>query len=77
MGLSILDMSKTVMHGFWFDYIKPKYGEKAKVYFVDTESLIVHLKRNDIYKDIAEDIQTRFDSSNSKLDWPLTKVKQQ
>ena len=65
------------MHGFWFDYIKPKYGEKAKVYFVDTESFIVHLKRNDIYKDIAEDIQTRFDSSNSKLDRPLTKVKQQ
>ena len=65
------------MHGFWFDYIKPKYGEKAKVYFVDTEGFIVHLKRNDIYKDIAEDIQTRFDSSNSKLDWPLTKVKQQ
>ena len=65
------------MHGFWFDYIKPKYGEKAKVYFVDTESFIVHLKRNDIYKDIAEDIQTRFGSSNSKLDWPLTKVKQQ
>ena len=64
------------MHGFWFDYIKPKFGEKAKVYFVDREGFIVHLKRNDIYKDIAEDIQTRFDSSNSKLDRPLTKVKQ-
>ena len=76
LGLSILDQSKTVMHKFWFDYVKPKYGENAK-FCMDTDSFIVHVKTDDIYKDIAEDVQTRFDTSNFKLDRPLPKRKKQ
>ena len=53
-----------------FDYIKPKYGENAKLCYMDIDSLIVHVK-TDIYKDIAEDVETRFDTSNFELDRPL------
>ena len=48
------------MYEFWYDYIKPKYGEKAKVCYMDTGSFIVYLKSDDIYKDIAEDAEKRF-----------------
>ena len=58
-----------------YDYVKPKYGEKAKVCYMDTNSFIVHIKTDNIYKDIAEDVETRFDTSNFELDRPLPKVK--
>ena len=63
LGLSILDVGKTVMHGFWCDYVKPKYGENAKLCYMDTDSFIVHVKTDDIYKSIAEDVETRSDNS--------------
>ena len=44
LGLSILDLSETVMCGFWYDYIKPQYGEKAKFCFMETDSFIIHYK---------------------------------
>ena len=74
-GLSILDLSKTVMHRFWIGYVKPKIGENAKLCYVDTDSLVVHVKTDDIYKYIAEDVETRFDTSNFELDRPLPKLK--
>ena len=64
LGLSILDLSKTVMYEFWYDYVTPKYLENAKLCYMDTDSLIVHAETDDIYKDIAEDVETRFDTSN-------------
>ena len=45
------------MYEFWDDYVKPKYGEKAKLCYMDTGSFIVHVKTQDIYKDIAEDAE--------------------
>ena len=75
LGLSILDLSKTVMNEFRFDYVKPKYGEKLKLCYMDTESFIVRVKADDIYKDIAEDVEKRFDTSNFELDRPLSKEK--
>ena len=63
LGLSILDLSKTIMYEFWYDYVKLKYGEKAKLCYMDTNSFTVHVNTNDVYKDIAEDIETKFESS--------------
>ena len=63
------------MHEFWYDYVKPKYCEKAKLCYMDTDSFIVSIKTDDIYKDIAEDVETRFDSSNYELDRLLHKRK--
>ena len=68
LGLSILDLSKTVMYEFWYDHVKPKYGENAKISYMDTDSFIVHVKTDDIYKDITEDVETRFDTSNFEID---------
>ena len=62
LGLSTLDLNKTVIYEFWYDYVQPKYGENAKLSYMDTDSFIVHVKTNDISKDIAEDIETRSDT---------------
>ena len=51
------------MQEFWDDYLKAKYGEKAKLCHVDIDSSILYIKTDDIYKNIAEDVETRFDSS--------------
>ena len=75
LGLSILELRKILMYEFWYDYLKPKYGEKAKLCYMDTDSFIVYIKTEDIYKDIAEDVETRFDTSNYELDRPLPKGK--
>ena len=74
LGLSILDLSKTVMYEFWYDYVKLKYGENAKLYYMDTNSFI-HVKKEAIYKVIAKDVKTRFGTSNFELDRPLPKGK--
>ena len=63
LGLSILDLSKTVMYEFQFDYVKSKYGEKAKLCQVGKTLFIVHAKTEDSYRDTAEDVETRFDTS--------------
>ena len=56
------------MYEFWHYYVKPKYGEKAKLCCMDTDSFLVYIKTDDIYKDIAEDVETRFDTSNYELE---------
>ena len=68
LGLSILDLSKTLMYDFWSDYLKPKYRGKVKLCYMDTDSFIFHVKMDDIYKDIAEDIEKRFDTLNYDVD---------
>ena len=75
LGFSMLDLSKTTMSKFWYDYIKPKYCEKAKLYYMDTDHLIVHVKIDDIYKDIAEDVETGFNTSNFEIDRSSPKEK--
>ena len=77
LGLSILDISKAEMCEFWYDYLKPKYNDKAKMCYIDTDSFIVHIKTEDIYKDILEDIETRFDTSNHNVNrlLPMRKSK--
>ena len=70
LGFSILDLSKIVMHEFWYDYIKPKYGRKSKI-VLHGHSVIICIKPKDFYKDIADDVEKRFDKSNSIEDRPL------
>ena len=60
IGLSILEISKILMFEFWYDYMKPKYGNKVKLCYMDTDSLIMNIKTNDFYKDIANDVENRF-----------------
>ena len=62
--LSILEISKTLMYKFWYDYIKPKYQNNAKFSFMDTNSFNVSIKTEDFYEDIADDVEKRFDTSN-------------
>ena len=71
LGLSILEISKILMYEFWYDYMKPKYGNKVKLYYMDTDSFIMNIKTNDFYEDIASDVENRFDTSNYEVNRPL------
>ena len=63
------------MYEFWYDYIKTKYDENAKLCYMDTENLIILVKTNDIYKDITKDVETKSATSNYEIDRPLPKGK--
>ena len=63
------------MYEFWYDYVKPIYGEKAIICFMDTESFIVYIKIEDIYVDISKNVETRFNTSNYELERPLPRGK--
>ena len=64
LGMSILDLSKTLMYDFHYKYIKPKYGNRAKLLFTDTDSFLYEIQTEDFYKDIAGDVRDRFDTSD-------------
>ena len=63
LGQAILDISKTLMYQFWYDYLKPKYGDKLKLCYMDTDSFIIHVETEYFYKDIANDVYKWFDTS--------------
>ena len=71
LGLSILDISKILMYEFWYDYMKPKYSNDVKLCYMDTDSFVMNIKTADFYKDIANDVEKRFDTSNYEVDRPL------
>ena len=64
LGQAILDISKTLMYEFWYEYIKPKYKDKVKLCYMDTDSFVMYVKTEDLYKDIANDVDRWFDTSN-------------
>ena len=71
LGLSILEISKILMYEFWYDYVKPKYNNDVKLCYMDTDSFIMNIKTNDFYKDIANGVENRFDTSNYEVNRPL------
>ena len=75
LGSSILEISKLLMYEFWYDYMKPKYGDNVKLCYIDTDSFIMkiymNIKTEDFYKDIANDVEKRFDTSKYECDRPL------
>ena len=64
LGQVILDLSKTLIHEFRYDYIKPMYGDKARLCYTDTDSFVIHIKTEGFYKDISNDVDNWFDTSN-------------
>ena len=63
VGQAILDISKTLMYEFWYDYLKPKYQNKVKLCYIDIDSFIMLIETNDFFEDIANDVDKRFDTS--------------
>ena len=72
LGLSILYISKITMYEFWYDYVKIKYEDKARLCYMETDTFVVNIKTKDFYKDISQDVNKRFDTSNYTFDRPLT-----
>ena len=77
LGQAILDISKTLMYEFYYDYIKPKYGDKVKLCYMDTDSFILHIQTEDFYMDIDNDVNEWFDTSgyDKKLNRPIINKK--
>ena len=71
LGLSILEISKTLMYKFWYDYIKAKYQNNAKLCNMGTDSFIINIKTEDFYEDIANDVEKRSDTSDYECNRPL------
>ena len=71
LGLSILEISKTLMYEFWYDCMKPKYNDNVKLCYTDTDSFIINIKTNYFYEEIASDIENSFDTSNYEVKRPL------
>ena len=71
VGSSILEITKTLMYKFWYDYIKPN----AKLCYIDTDTFIINIKTEDFYEDFANDVEKRFDTSNYEVNRPLPKGK--
>ena len=68
LGVPLLDISKTLMYNFWYDYFKPKYGGRAKLCYTDTDSFITYIKTDDFFEDISNDAEKWFDMSNFDKD---------
>ena len=57
LGMSMLGISKSLMYQFWYDYINQKYQDKAKLCYMDTDSFVIHIKTEDFYEGIANDVK--------------------
>ena len=65
---SILDISKTFIYEFRYGYLKPKYGDKIKLCYTNTDSFIIEVKTEDLYADISDHVEKCYDISNYDKD---------
>ena len=70
LGMSILDLSKLWMYKFYYNYLKPKYGDRVSLLYTDTDTLILYIKTEDFYDDIRNDVHQYFDTSEFPEDHP-------
>ena len=79
VGMSKLDIIKTLMYKFWYEYIKPKYGDRVKLCYTDTDSITARIMTEEFYRDIAGDVKRWFATSNydenNKTPFPIGKNK--
>ena len=79
LGMPILDISKIFMYEFWYDYINPKYGDRAKLCYTDTDSFVIYIKTEDFFEDISNDVEKWHDrynyDKNDKRPLPIGKNK--
>ena len=71
LGLAILSLSKILMYDYWYNEMKPKYEDRIKLCYMDTDSFIMHIKTEDFYEDIAVDVERKYDTSNYTVERPL------
>ena len=64
LGMSILDISKTLTYEFWYDYVKPKYKDKSKLCYMDTDSFVINISTEDFFEEINNDVERWFGTSN-------------
>ena len=74
IGMSILDLSKTLMYKFHYEYVKPKWEDRVELLFTDTDSLCYKLRTNDFFDDISGDTRAWFDTSGYEKDHALYSV---
>ena len=74
LGQAILDLSKIVMYEFHYDYMIPKYSNRLKLCYMDMDSIVYHIKTEDFYADIVDDVPARFDTSGYCPNRPLPVV---
>ena len=73
LSLLILEIGKT-MYEFWYDYSKPRYQNNVKLCYMDTDNFIIHIKTEDFYNDIIDDVKSRYDTENYEVDRPFPKA---
>ena len=64
LGMSISDISKTLVCEFWHDYVRPKYADRAKICYTDTDGFVIYIITEDFFEDIVDDVRIMFDKSN-------------
>ena len=64
LGMSLLDISKTLLYEFWYEYTNSKYEDRVKLCYTDTDSFIIYIKIEDFFEDISNDVEGWFDTSN-------------
>ena len=63
LGQAVLDLSKTLMYEFHCNYMRPKYGSKVSLCYIETDSFVYEVEAEDLYRDIAKDVKKRFVTS--------------